>query len=97
MAWHDDYVAITVDGDIDAANAEAFARFAIAHIQPGRKLQINLTQLDFFGTAGFSALHAINVRCAAAGTDWTVSACGPVARVLRICDPNGALPVRHSS
>ena len=27
---------------------------------------VDLSSLEFFGTAGFSALHLINVRCAAA-------------------------------
>ncbi|STZ57776.1 anti-sigma-factor antagonist [Mycolicibacterium tokaiense] len=99
VAWHDDHVTITLAGDLDAANAEDFGRFVTAHLRPGRALHVDLSTLQFFGTAGFSALHMVNVGCAAAGIRWTVSASEPVARVLRICDPDRTLPVvtTHSS
>lgn len=97
VAWHDDHVTITVAGDIDAANAEDFGRFVASHIAPDRALHVDLTALDFFGTAGFSALLTVNVRCAEAGIRWTVSAHDAVARVLRICDPDRTLPVTSYS
>jgi anti-anti-sigma factor len=98
VAWHDDHVTITLTGDLDAANSEDFGRFVTAHISPDRTLHVDLSALQFFGTAGFTALHMVNVGCAAAGTRWTVSASDPVARVLRICDPDRTLPVTsHSS
>ncbi len=93
VAWHDDRVTITLTGELDAANAEDFGRFVTAHIHPGRAVHVDLSALVFFGTAGFSALHMVNVSCAAAGIPWTVSASEPVARVLRICDPDRTLPV----
>lgn len=87
------HVVITVEGDIDAANADEIASYATNHAEPGRPLVIDLTQLEFFGTAGVSALHTIEVRCTAGDIRWAVAAEGAVARVLRICDPQGVLPV----
>ncbi len=54
---------------------------------------MDLRGLEFFGTAGFSALHTINVRCAGAGVRWAVVPSKAVSRLLRICDPDNALPV----
>lgn len=88
-----DCVVVTAVGAIDAANAEAFARCALARADASKPLIIDLIGLDFFGTAGFSALHTLNVQCARARIRWAVAASGAVARVLRICDPAGALPV----
>lgn len=90
---HADYVLVTADGEIDASNAQGFAEFTVAHLDRERALLVDLTQLEFFGTAGFSALHTINVQCAGRGVRWALSVSGAVARVLRICDPDGTLPV----
>jgi hypothetical protein len=49
--------------------------------------------VDFFGTAGFSALHTVNVRCAAEKIQWALAPSAAVTRLLRICDPDSALPI----
>ncbi len=48
---------------------------------------------NFFGTAGFSALHRINVVCSAAGVHWALVPGAAVSRLLRICDPDDTLPL----
>ncbi|WP_199253765.1 STAS domain-containing protein [Mycolicibacterium mengxianglii] len=88
-----DCMVVTANGEIDAANAEAFTDYALKHLDDSKPLIVDLTQLEFFGTAGFSSLHAMNAKCAAANIRWAVSANGAVARILRICDPDGTLPV----
>lgn len=88
-----DEVVVTVTGEIDAANAERFAAYALEWTRPGHRLTVDLTELEFFGIEGFSALHVVNVRCAARGARWTLTVGPVVARVLRLCDPVGALPV----
>ena len=50
-------------------------------------LALDLTGVDFFGTAGFSALHTLNVRCAGAGVEWVLVPSNAVSRLMRICDP----------
>lgn len=91
-----DCVVVITEGEIDAANADSFAAFALAQIAGSKPLIVDLTALDFFGTAGFTALHTMNVQCAADGSRWAVAASEAVGRVLRICDPSGALPVAGS-
>jgi anti-anti-sigma factor len=95
-AWDTSRVVITAHGELDASNANEFADYfdlCIAHSTP---LIVDLSGLKFFGTAGFSALHLINVRCAGAKLRWAVVPSKAVTRLLRICDPDHALPVIRS-
>jgi anti-anti-sigma regulatory factor len=57
---------------------------------------LDLTGVDFFGTAGFSALHTLNVRCAGEKIEWALAPSRAVTRLLRICDPDSALPICDS-
>ena len=95
--WPDDSVGIiTVQGELDASNAIAFADHVAECAASGGRLVLDLSQLAFFGTAGFSALHTINVRCANASAQWAMVAGDAVARLLRVCDPDHTLPVVDS-
>ena len=67
---------ITAHGEIDAANAQQFVDYALRHSAHIDRLVLDLTGVEFFGTAGFSALHS-----------------AAVPRLLRICDPDSALPI----
>ena len=87
---------ITAYGEIDAANAQEFVDYALRHAAHIDRLVLDLTGLDFFGTAGFSALHTVNVRCAAEKMDWALAPSPAVTRLLRICDPDSALPICDS-
>ena len=78
---------ICAHGEIDQANAHT-----LAYLARRRKLILDLTHLEFFGAAGFSALHRISVSCAHAGIDWALVPGAAVSRILRICDPDGLLP-----
>jgi anti-anti-sigma factor len=84
---------ITVHGDLDASNANEFADYALRHSEHSTRLVLDLSGVDFFGTAGFSALHTVNVRCAGADVDWALVPSSGVTRLLRICDPDSALPM----
>ncbi len=90
-------VRIAVAGDIDASNAEHLAAYVFGRAANCRRLTLDLGQVEFFGTAGFSVLHTIETRCAQASVSWTLLASGAVLRVLRLCDPERTLPVaiRH--
>lgn len=81
---------VTTRGELDAANSQHFSDFALRHAAGA--LVLDLTGVEFFGTAGFSALHTLNVRCAGAGIDWILVPSAAVSRLLRICDPDAALP-----
>lgn len=88
---------VTAHGELDASNANALADYVARCAAHSKQVILDLTGLEFFGTAGFSALHTINVRCAGAGVRWVVVPSGPVSRLLRICDPDSALPITESS
>jgi hypothetical protein len=38
-------------------------------------------------------LHTLNIRCAAEKIEWAVAPSTAVVRLLRICDPESALPI----
>src|SRR3954470_11811574 len=84
---------ITARGDLDACNAQEFVDYALRDAERTERLALDLTGLDFFGTAGFSALHTLNVRCASAGVEWVLVPSKAVSRVMKICDPDSTLPV----
>jgi anti-anti-sigma factor len=95
--WVDDTTAVvSADGEIDAANAQEFVAYAMRHRDRLHRLVVDLTGVEFFGTSGFSALHTLNVRTAGEDIYWALTPGPPVSRLLRICDPDGALPVYDS-
>jgi anti-anti-sigma factor len=83
---------IRAHGGIDASNADALTEYTQEHLKRCRGLILDLRELDFFGTEGFSALHRVSVCCARAGIGWAVVPGGAVSRLLRICDPHALLP-----
>ena len=94
--WDSSRVLITVHGELDASNASQLADYFDLCIDHSTPLILDLSSLDFFGTAGFSALHLINVKCAAANLRWAVVPNKAVSRLLRICDPDITLPLVSS-
>lgn len=91
--WEPSGTLITVDGELDAANADQLAAYVRQSIGRSRRVILDLRGLKFIGTAGFSALHRINVMCSGAQADWAMAPSPAVSRLLRICDPDGTLPV----
>jgi anti-anti-sigma factor len=89
-------VRITVAGDVDASNATQLAHYVFGHAANCRHLIVDLQDVGFFATAGFTTLRIIGWRCADAAVTWTVICSGPVSRVLEICDPRRTLPVAKS-
>jgi anti-anti-sigma factor len=87
---------IAAHGELDAANANQITVFVERCVRDSRQVVVDLRGLDFFGTAGFSALHRINVVCSAAGVPWVLVSGRAADRVLRICDPDDTLPTTNS-
>lgn len=87
---------ITAEGELDASNAGELTEFIQRCAAHCKSVIVDLSGVEFFGTAGFSALHTINVRCAGAHVRWVVVPSHAVSRVLSICDPDNALPVAES-
>jgi len=88
---------VSAQGELDAANADQFAEYVQRCIADREWLTVDLRGLEFVGTAGFSALHRINVVCSALGTHWAMIPSEAVSRLLRICDPDGILPVMEAA
>lgn len=84
---------ITVKGELDASNSQDLVDYVLTDAESIQRLALDLTGVDFFGTAGFSALHTLNVQCAGAGVEWALVPSTAVSKVLRICDPDSALPI----
>jgi anti-anti-sigma factor len=95
--WGQSGPVITVRGELDASNAGQLADYVQRCATHSKSLILDLSKVEFFGTAGFSALHTINVRCAGADVRWAVVPSQAVSRLLRICDPDSALPVAESA
>ncbi len=84
---------ITVDGELDAANSDQLAAYVQHSVSRCRRVVLDLRGLEFIGTAGFSALHRISVVRSGAQVRWAVVPSPAVSRLLRICDPDGTLPL----
>jgi anti-anti-sigma factor len=91
--WTKSSVAVvSAHGDIDQTNARDLTEYSLAHLARCRGLLLDLTNLEFFGVAGFSALHRISVSCAPAGIGWALVPGPAVSLLLGVCDPDGLLP-----
>jgi anti-anti-sigma factor len=86
-------VRIAVTGDVDATNRQALGRFVERHTRVSQQLVVDLSEVAFFGSQGFTALYYISVHCARRDVDWMIVGNRVVNRILRICDSEGALPV----
>jgi anti-anti-sigma factor len=87
---------ITAHGELDAANANQLTVFVERCVRNSKRVIVDLRGLEFFGTAGFSALHRINVVCSGAGVPWVLVSGRAADRVLQICDPDDTLPTTTS-
>jgi anti-anti-sigma factor len=93
----DTTVLVTVRGEVDATNSRALAGYVERQVVGSTRLVLDLTHIDFFGGAGFAALHNVNVICARYGFSWVLIVGPQVRRFLRICDPDNLLPVQDSA
>ncbi len=88
---------VAVRGEVDATNSRALAGYAERQLAASTRLVLDLTHVDFFGTAGFAALHNVNVICARYGAEWLLVVEPQLRRFLTICDPDGLLPLEDSA
>jgi anti-anti-sigma factor len=84
---------ITARGEIDAANSQDLVDYALRDGDRIKHLVLDMSGIEFFGTSGFSALHALNIRCAEKSIQWASVPSDAVARLLKICDPDSTLPI----
>jgi anti-anti-sigma factor len=93
----DTTVLVTVRGEVDATNSRELAGYVERQIAGSARLVLDLTVIEFFGTAGFAALHNINVICARYGVDWVLLVGPQLRRFLSVCDPDHLLPLEDSA
>jgi anti-anti-sigma factor len=86
-------VAVVATGEIDAVNCRALGHFVERHTRKSNQLVLDLRPVEFFGSAGFTALHFVSAHCARRDVDWAIIGGDPVRRLLAICDPEGELPL----
>ena len=91
--WSSLGALIAVAGELDAANADQLAAYVQRGVRRSQRMVLDLRDLEFIGTAGFSALHRINVMCSADQVHWAMVPSPAVSRLLRVCDPDATLPV----
>jgi anti-anti-sigma factor len=91
--WGPSGTVITAAGELDAANSDELAAYVQRGVSRSKRVIVDLRGLKFIGTAGFSALHRINVVCSTARAQWAVAPSAAVSRLLRVCDPDGTLPI----
>lgn len=87
---------ITVHGELDAANAPALTEFATRHAIHADRMVLDLTGVEFFGTAGFFTLQELDARCVESDVDWVLVPSRAVTRLLQTCDPTRTLPSRDT-
>lgn len=95
-SWGRSGAVICARGEIDASNADTFADYVQRCVNYCEWLAVDLTDLDFLGTSGFSALHRINTQCAVVDVQWALVPGPAVSRLLQLCDPDCALPTAES-
>jgi hypothetical protein len=81
---------------VDAANAKRFADAVCEAAAGGRRLTVDLSELEFMALDGVASLHAINARMARDDVSWHAVPGDAVSRVLRLCDPEQLIPVEAS-
>jgi anti-anti-sigma factor len=86
-------LAIAVVGEVDAVNGRALGRYVQRHTRVSKQLVLDLRAVDFFGTQAFTALYYISVNCARSDVDWAIVGSHSVRRLLKVCDPQGELPL----
>jgi anti-anti-sigma factor len=85
-------VLVAAVGEIDAASADNLSEGIERHLTGYRQLVLDLSRLAFFSAAGYSVLNRVHSGCARAGIGWVLVPGPEVARLLRVCDPDGILP-----
>lgn len=93
--WGRSGLVLTVRGEVDAANADHLADYVGRCAAHCEWLVLDVSGLDFMGSSGFNALRRIQTAVAGA-LRWALVTGPAVSRLLRICDPDAALPVQRT-
>jgi anti-anti-sigma factor len=86
---------IEVGGEIDAHNAQHVTDYLADFIYVCRPLVLDLSGVDFLGTAGFRAILQFAEECRRAERHWALVSSHAVKILLRV-EPNHRLPTAGS-
>lgn len=86
-------VTVQANGEVDASNAKQFSDAVCQAAFGAAAVSVDLTDIGFMALDGVAALHAINAYMMQSGASWCVNPGDAVARVLRLCDPEGLIPL----
>ena len=64
-----------------------------AYTGVSKQLVLGLSDVEFFGSEGFAALHYVSVHCARHDVDWLFIGGRTMRRIVAICDPDAELPL----
>ena len=84
---------VAVNGEVDAANAKEFAHVVREAAGSSNGVVLDLTEVPFMAFDGVSALYAISAHLLREDAHWCVVASPAVSRVLKLCDPEGLIPL----
>lgn len=94
--WGRSGAVISVHGEIDAANADQLGEYVRQCAARCEWLVLDLSDLEFMGAAGFSALQTIEARCISGKVQWVLVPGTAVSRLLRVCDPDSSVATSES-
>ena len=87
-------VIVVVNGELDFTNAKELIEAATQAADDRAQVVIDLSGVEFFGTAGFAALHALGERYTQRRISWAVVPSRNVNRVVQICDTGDLVPLQ---
>ncbi|MBV5244143.1 MULTISPECIES: STAS domain-containing protein [Mycolicibacterium] len=87
-------VTVSVRGEVDALNAKHFAHTVREMAGGSAALVLDLTEVSFLAFDGASALYAISAHLAREDVTWCVVPSPAVSRVVKLCDPEGLIPLQ---
>lgn len=90
---HGTEATVSVAGEVDAANAKKFARAVRDAADSCSGVVLDLSEVPFLAFDGVSALYAISAHLLREDASWCVVASPAVSRVLKLCDPEGLIPL----
>lgn len=96
LRWGRSGAVISVHGEVDAANAGLLGEYVEHYAGCCEWLVLDLSGLDFIGTAALSVLQSVQDCCTTVGVTWALVPGPAVSRVLRLCGHDCALPIDES-
>ncbi|MEZ5153246.1 STAS domain-containing protein [Rhodococcus zopfii] len=77
-----DMMRVGVQGEIDLLNAPALRRYASARLRPSARMVLDLSEVEFIGSAGLSVFEGLDARAHQCDARWVLVGNRPVQRLL---------------